>query len=302
MALGGGIVEPLSPTVSPDNFAIRGTIEDHCSTNNMNSIDQTFATLRASARKAFIPFLPAGDPDLDFTSAAIQAVAAAGASLCEVGIPYSDPIADGPVIQASYSRALTAGVSLRDIMNMLQRTTSRVSIPLVTMVSHAVVFRRGVARYFDEAAEAGVAGAIVPDLPTEEADEVVACCQKNGLSLCQLVTPTTDDARTRQILRTSSGFVYCVSVTGITGERQQLPEDLVTRVAYLKSQTTLPICVGFGISDPQQARSVAAVADGIIVGSAFVRRIAANLPSPRHALLDEISRLTSEMVEALADA
>lgn len=265
----------------------------------MNSIDQTFAALRQRQRKAFIPFLPAGDPDLDFTSEAIHAVAAAGASLCEVGIPYSDPIADGPVIQASYSRALATGAKLRDVMNMLRRTAQSVSIPLVTMVSHSIVFRQGVARYFDEAAAAGVAGAIIPDLPVEEAADVLACCQQHDMSLCPLVTPTTDDERTRQILRTSSGFVYCVSVTGITGERQRLPEDLVQRVTYLKSQTPQPICVGFGISEPQQARSVAAIADGVIVGSALVRRIGELGSSSRRELLDQISEFTRQMVAAL---
>ncbi len=269
-----------------------------------NAIDTTFAKLRQPkpTQKAFIPFLTAGDPDLQFTHDAIVAVAKGGASICEVGIPYSDPIADGPVIQASYSRALSAGVTLDDVMSMLKRAAQAVETPLVTMVSHSILFRRGIADYCRMAAESGLAGLIVPDLPADESNEVVESCQKNRLSLCQLVAPTTHESRVREILQRTSGFVYCVSVTGITGERMQLPSDLLERVRFLKSETTLPVCVGFGISDVDQAKSVAAVADGIIVGSAFIRRIAAGQSRPRRELLDDISAFTAQMVGAIRDS
>jgi tryptophan synthase alpha chain len=265
----------------------------------MNSIETTFAKLRRQQQKAFIPFLAAGDPDLQFTHDAIMAVAAGGAAICEVGIPYSDPIADGPVIQASYSRALRAGVKLDGVMAMLAKASSSVDIPLVTMVSHSILYRRGVAEYCRLAAASGIAGAIVPDLPADESEDVADCCEKYGLGLCQLVTPTTPDDRARAILQRTSGFVYCVSVTGITGERTQLPSDLVQRVKFLQAETSLPVCVGFGISEIDQAKSVAAVADGIIVGSAFIRRIAAGQSKPRRELLAEITEFTRQMVTAI---
>jgi len=239
----------------------------------MSAVDQLFANLRSEGRKALMPFFTAGDPDMATTARIIHAAQSAGASLCEVGVPYSDPIADGPVIQASYQRALDRGFRLQQIMEMAEGLKSEVSMPLVTMVSYAIIFRVGLKQYVQQAKAAGYAGAIVPDLLVEEAGELSRICAGEDFSLVQLVTPTTPRERQIRIAESSSGFLYYVSVTGITGERTALPEDLVDNVKWLRGQTNLPICIGFGISGPETASQLAPVADGLIVGSAVVRRV-----------------------------
>ncbi|MAI71312.1 MAG: tryptophan synthase subunit alpha [Rhodopirellula sp.] len=239
----------------------------------MSAVDQLFADLRSDGRKALMPFFTAGDPDMATTAQIIQAAEAAGANLCEVGVPYSDPIADGPVIQASYQRSLDRGFRLQQIMDMAQSLTGKVTMPLVSMVSYAIIYRVGLKKYVEQAKAAGYAGAIVPDLLVEEADELSRICTDQDFSLVQLVTPTTPRERQARIAESSSGFLYYVSVTGITGERTALPDDLVDNVKWLRGQTELPICIGFGISGPETAARLAPVADGLIVGSAVVRRI-----------------------------
>jgi tryptophan synthase alpha chain len=264
----------------------------------MASIDKVFATLRADGRKALMPFVTAGDPDLAFTGAVLRELVARGASLCEVGVPYSDPIADGPVIQASYTRALDKGVKLAGILQMLGETTPRLSAPAVTMVSYAIVYRHGAEKYCDDARAAGAAGLIVPDLPVEESPGLAKICAARGLSLIQLVTPTTPRDRAVRICETSTGFVYYVSVAGITGERTQLPPDLVDNVGWLRQQTALPICIGFGISTPEHVKLLAPVADGLIVGSAIVRRIAAT-DKPPDAVIKDVGDYLATLVAAL---
>ncbi len=244
-----------------------------------NRIDSLFKRLRFEKRKALMPFLTAGDPDLETTARLLSRVLGeSGGHMVELGIPYSDPIADGPVITASYTRALRKGVTLQAIFDMITRwRVDHPGPPVVTMVSYAIVHRHGVARYLDKAAAAGVDGLIVPDLPVEEAEGREGLCaitSAAGLRLIQLVTPTTPRDRAVRIARSSSGFLYYVSVAGITGERAALPEELVDNVAWLRSQTELPICIGFGISTPEHVRQLAPVADGLIVGSAIVRRVA----------------------------
>ena len=239
----------------------------------MSAVDQLFADLRSDGRKALMPFFTAGDPDMATTARIIQAAEAAGANLCEVGVPYSDPIADGPVIQASYQRSLDRGFRLQQIMEMAGKLKSEVTMPLVSMVSYAIIYRVGLKEYVKQAKEAGYAGAIVPDLLVEEAAELSRICTDEDFSLVQLVTPTTPRERQVRIAESSSGFLYYVSVTGITGERTALPEDLVGNVKWLREQTDLPICIGFGISGPETAARLAPVADGLIVGSAVVRRV-----------------------------
>ena len=216
----------------------------------------------------------AGDPDLAFTTAVVRELAKRGCSLCEIGIPYSDPIADGPVIQASYTRALEQGVRLDEIFSCVHQLSQELKLPLVSMVSYAIVYRFGLEPYVRQAREAGFAGAISPDLLVEESDLLAAICRDYDFSLIQLVTPTTPPERALQIAQASTGFLYYVSVTGITGERAALPPDLAAKVAWLRDQTPLPVCIGFGIRDPETVRRLAPVADGLIVGSAFVRRIA----------------------------
>ncbi len=265
----------------------------------MPSIDQLFADLRAAKRKALMPFVTAGDPDLDFTAAVLQEVVKRGASLCEVGIPYSDPIADGPVIQASYTRALGAKVKLSGILEMLGSTAPKLAAPVVTMVSYAIIFRHGVERYCDDVAQRGVSGLIVPDLPVEESPQLAKVCAARNLSLIQLVTPTTPRDRALRICETSTGFVYYVSVAGITGERRDLPPELLENVGWLRTQTKLPICIGFGVSTPEHVKLLAPVADGLIVGSAIVRRVADAATRPRAEVLREVGDYVAELVAAL---
>jgi tryptophan synthase alpha chain len=241
----------------------------------MSAVDLLFTELRSRGEKALMPFVTAGDPSIAATAQIIRAAARSGANLCEIGIPYSDPIADGPVIQESYQRALDGGFKLSQAMQLGRELTADLKMPLVTMVSYSIVHRVGIDRYLDDAQGAGYSGAIVPDLLVEEAEKMSAACKKRDFSLIQLVTPTTPRDRQIRIADSSSGFLYYVSVTGITGERKALPTDLTDKVAWLRDQTKLPICIGFGISGPETAAQLSPVCDGLIVGSAVVRRIAA---------------------------
>ncbi|TWT93923.1 tryptophan synthase subunit alpha [Stieleria varia] len=241
----------------------------------MSSVDKLFKQLKSSGTKALMPFLTAGDPDVETTAAILRELPDAGANLCEIGIPYSDPIADGPVIQASYQRALDNGFKLQHAIDLGHQVTKDITMPLVTMVSYAIIHRVGLTQYVSKAKAAGYCGAIVPDLLVEEADELSAVCRGEDFSLIQLVTPTTPRERQVRIANSSSGFLYYVSVTGITGERTELPPELTDSVTWLRGETDLPICIGFGISGPETAAKLAPVADGLIVGSAVVRRIAA---------------------------
>jgi tryptophan synthase alpha chain len=265
----------------------------------MNAIDQLFTTLRAAKRKALMPFVTAGDPDLAFTAAVLREVVGRGASMCELGIPYSDPIADGPVIQASYTRALDKGVKLREILAMLGETAPGLGAPVVTMVSYAIVLRHGLERYCDEVRQLGAAGLIVPDLPVEESPQLAAVCGSRGLSLIQLITPLTPRDRALRICETSTGFVYYVSVAGITGERTQLPPELVDNVGWLREQTKLPICIGFGVSTPEHVKLLAPVADGLIVGSAIVRRVAEAATVGREKALADVGDYVASLAAAL---
>ncbi len=269
----------------------------------MNRIDALFTRLRSEGRRALMPFITAGDPDLAATAELIPNLVRSGAHMLEIGIPYSDPIADGPVISASYTRALRHGVKLAAILKMLAELRrpkpDAVEVPMVTMVSYAIVFRHGVERYLKEAAEAGVDGLIVPDLPVEESESLRKQMDTLDLKLIQLVTPTTPRERALQIARNTTGFLYYVSVAGITGERTQLPPDLRDNVAWLRSHTDLPICIGFGISQPEHVRQLAPVADGLIVGSALVRRLAEIDHRPRAEVLQEVGAFVKELRSAL---
>ena len=265
----------------------------------MSAIDDLFAKLRSDGRKAFMPFVTAGDPDLDFTKSVIQELDARNCSMCEVGIPYSDPIADGPVIQASYTRALDKKVKLAQIFEMLEEVSATISMPLVTMVSYAIIYRHGLEAYVKRAKQAGISGAIVPDLLAEEAAELSAICKREDFSLIQLVTPMTPKERALKIAATSTGFLYYVSVVGITGERTQLPPELVENVSWLRSQTDLPICIGFGINKPEHVKLLGPVSDGLIVGSAIVKRIASAQEAGRDETLKSVGDYAGELLAAI---
>ncbi|MBI1902803.1 MAG: tryptophan synthase subunit alpha [Planctomycetia bacterium] len=265
----------------------------------MSAIDDVFANLRRQGKKAFIPFVTAGDPDLDFTAEAIKLLAAHGAGICEIGIPYSDPIADGPVIQASYTRALAKKITLAEILKMVRGVSKQVATPLVSMVSYAIVYRHGLARFVADAKAAGLAGVIVADLLVEESGELSEICRRQDFSLIQLVTPTTPRQRAVKIAQAATGFVYYVSVTGITGERAKLPQELLDSVSWLRSQTKTPVCIGFGISQSEHVKLLAPAADGVIVGSAIVRRIAEAATRPREEVLAEVGSYVDGLVGAM---
>jgi tryptophan synthase alpha chain len=274
----------------------------------MNRIDALFARLKRDGRPALMPFLTAGDPDLATTAALVSEMIKRGADMIEIGIPYSDPIADGPVIAASYTRALRGGVKLSHIFETFRTLRAEDTegpsgvTPLVAMISYAIIHRQGADRFLREAVTAGFDGLIVPDLPVEESDSLCRLATAMDLRLIQLVTPTTPRARALAIARSTTGFLYYVSVAGITGERRSLPPELAENVAWLRSQTDLPICIGFGIGTPDQIRELAPVADGLIVGSALVRRLADASSRRRDDIVREIGQFVAELATGLDPA
>jgi tryptophan synthase alpha chain len=266
----------------------------------MNSIDAVFQRLRAARCAAFMPFVTAGDPDVDFTRELLPAIAGCGADLIEVGFPFSDPIADGPVIQASYTRALERHVKLDDVFAMLRDVTARPDwkTPLVAMASYSLIFKRGPAAFIDTSRAAGLTGAIVPDLPVEEAGELSNLAADRDFKLILLVTPTTSRERAEKIVKACSGFVYVVSVVGITGARDALPTGLRELLAQLRTMTDLPLCVGFGVSKPEHVLRLKEIADGVIVGSALVRKLE-SAATDRVGAVAGVKQLVAELSSAL---
>lgn len=262
------------------------------------ALEAMFAANRAAGRKALAPFVTAGDPDCDTSVAVLEALGRAGASLCELGVPYSDPIADGPVIQASYTRALAKGVTLENVFRIAGAATSKLTMPILAMASYSLVYRRGIDRFVADAVAAGLAGFVVPDLPVEESDDLDQACRAAGLALVRLVTPTTPPERAAAIAAKSTGFLYCVSVAGVTGARTELPAGLIDRVTWLRTQTDVPILVGFGISSPDQVKAVCEVADGAIVGSALVRLVAEQAGNGPAALGAAVERFVGQLAAA----
>ena len=253
---------------------------------------------------AFMPFVTVGDPDVATSMALIRELANRGVDLIEVGFPYSDPIADGPVIQASYTRALSRGLHVNDIFAGIQQLTSGPDgdtiPPLVAMVSYAIVFRLGPSTFVQRAKDAGFSGLIIPDLPADEAGDVARIIRGAGLDAIQLVAPTTNPVRENLIVQTGSGFVYCISIAGTTGARDQLPDELSGQLKRLRGKTTLPLAVGFGVSKPEQVGTLRGLADGVIVGSAIVRqleRLASDSASTAEVLRD-VGDFAAKMVAA----
>lgn len=241
-----------------------------------NRIDSKFSELKKTRRKAFIAYITAGDPSLLATAKLVPALEKAGVDILELGIPFSDPMADGPTIQAASHRALVGGVRLKGIFRMVAAVRKKTDMPIVFMTYYNPVFRYGVQKFLQSCGRSGVDGIIVPDLPCEEADELVRAAKKNKVAAIFLAAPTSTTARMRMIAGASKGFIYYVSLTGVTGARRELPKEISANVRRLKSMTRTPVCVGFGVSDARQARAVALVSDGVIVGSAIVNMIAKN--------------------------
>ncbi|RKY43142.1 MAG: tryptophan synthase subunit alpha [Candidatus Makaraimicrobium thalassicum] len=257
----------------------------------MNRIDETFKKLRADNKKAFIPYVAAGDPDIKTTKKIVSVLAAAGADIVELGIPFSDPLADGPTIQKAIQRSLSAGCSVRKVLDMVKELRGKVGIPLVFMTYYNIIFNYGAGRFIKDAKACGADGVIVPDLPMEESGGLADIADKEDFYVIMLAAPTTPPARFRKIADRSRGFIYYVSLTGVTGARKALSAKLNSEVKELKKMTAKPVCVGFGISNPAQASGIASASDGVIVGSAIIKVIEKNL--------DDRSRMIAK-VEAFA--
>jgi len=245
----------------------------------MTRIDDTFARLRADGRKAFVSYIMAGDPDAETSLALMRGLPGAGVDIIELGVPFTDPMADGPTIQAAGQRALAGGQTLEKTLAMVRAFRDEDnSTPIVLMGYYNPIYNRGVERFLQDAVSAGVDGLIVVDLPPEEDVELCLPAQAAGLNFIRLATPTTDDRRLPRVLQNTSGFVYYVSITGITGAAAAQATDVAPEVARIKAATDLPVVVGFGINTPDSAADIAGVADGCVVGSAIVKEIGAGKP------------------------
>ncbi|GAA5064276.1 tryptophan synthase subunit alpha [Roseibacterium beibuensis] len=242
----------------------------------MTRIDDTFARLRAEGKKAFVAYVMAGDPDYETSLEVVRGLPGAGVDIIELGMPFTDPMADGPTIQLAGQRALEGGQTLEKTLQIARELRKEDdTTPIVMMGYYNPIYSRGVDRFLSDAKEAGIDGLIVVDLPPEEDEELCIPAQKAGLNFIRLATPTTDDKRLPKVLQNTSGFVYYVSITGITGAAEAQTGDVAPEVARIKAQTDLPVIVGFGIKTPHAAEAIAGVADGCVVGSAIVGEIAA---------------------------
>ena len=239
----------------------------------MNRIDQKFKKLKKNKKKAFIAFITAGDPDLKTTEDLALAFDKAGVDIIELGVPFSDPLADGPTIQAASQRALKKGVNLEKIFALVQRIRKRSQIPIALMTYYNPIFHTGEKKFFAQAQKSGVDGVIVPDLPPEEAKNFIQAAKSRGIATVFFIAPTTTKKRMQLIARASTGFIYYVSLTGVTGARQGLDASITKQIRLTKKHTSKPVCVGFGISTPAQVKSVSRIADGVIVGSAIINQI-----------------------------
>ena len=267
----------------------------------MSRIATRFAALKKQNRGALIPFLEAWDPDGATSMALLRGMPGAGADLIEIGMPFTDPMADGPIIQAAGKRALKAGVKLARVLAMVRDFRAEDNVtPIILMGYLNPILSYGIERFCNDAAGAGVDGLIVVDLPTEEADMLLPHATARGIDVIRLVAPTTDDARLPHVLEGSSGFVYYVAITGITGTRAASTEDLEQAIPRIRKVTNLPIAIGFGVRSPQQAGEAARIADAAVVASALIDTLAANLDAAGRAKPDAVRKVLDQ-VRALAD-
>ncbi len=255
------------------------------------------ATFDALDRPALIPFLMAGDPDLQTSRRLLRAAASVG-DIVEIGIPFSDPIADGPTIQRAGQRALARGTTLQDVLALVRALRSDSAVPIVLLTYVNPVVQYGVEGFCSDVRAAGVDGIVVPDLPADEADMLIPPARIAGLDTIFLVAPTTSESRVRLAAERSRGFLYCVSLTGVTGARTQVPPDVEALVGRVKSLSALPVCVGFGVSTPEQAEAIGRLADGVIVGSALVDLVERSGPDAESTLIGYLHRLRDALKAA----
>ncbi|QDT65792.1 tryptophan synthase subunit alpha [Calycomorphotria hydatis] len=263
-------------------------------------IAEKFAKAREESRLAFMPFITAGDPDIATTMQVVKELDRLDVDLIEVGFPYSDPIADGPVIQASYFRALEHGLAIDQIFDAFAEVKDEIKPARVAMASFSLVYRYGAEKFLKRAKEAGFSGLITPDLPGDEGQDFAKQVIASGLAPIQLISPLTPPARAEKILTGCGGFVYCIAVAGVTGERESLPTQLVDHLKSLHEKTELPLAVGFGISRPDQVKMLKEHADGIIVGSAIVRQFEkfSEPDTDKDKIIGEITEYCASMVAA----
>ncbi len=266
----------------------------------MSRIQSCFEKLKSEKKKALVAFITAGDPDLDSTKSIFSIMEKNGADIIELGVPFSDPLADGPVIQAASQRALKNGTNLKKIIHLVAEIRKSSQLPIVLMTSYNPVFVYGQKQFVDDALKAGVDGVIIPDLPPEEAGEFSADANEKGLDNVFLLAPTSTEQRVRMVAEQSRGFIYYVSLTGTTGVKSKVSENLKGKVQSIKNVAHLPVLVGFGISGPEQAQEAAQVSDGVIVGSAIVKLIEQNgNPQKRD---DQIGDFVSRVKQAISKA
>ena len=265
--------------------------------DTMTSVSQRFDALRQAGKCAFIPFITAGDPDLATTAKALKMLDESGADFIELGVPYSDPLADGPVIQAAATRALNRGVKLEDVLSVVKDTISQIEAPIILFTYYNPIFYRGVESFLQQIVDAGVQGLVVPDLPLEEAENLLQPSAHMGIEVTLLVAPTSPMERIQAIAKKSQGFIYLVSVTGVTGMRQEVQTRVEELLSSLHQVTDKPIGVGFGISEPAQAQQIKAWgADGVIVGSAIVKRLADGTPEEALSSMFEFCRSIKQAI------
>jgi tryptophan synthase alpha chain len=261
----------------------------------LNRIDKLFARLKETNKKALMPYLMAGYPGIEMSGDLLVAVAEAGADLVEFGIPYSDPLADGPTIQAAADVALKNKVNTDIVFELVKKAREKTQIPIVLMTYYNTIYRYGLERFAKNAAECGADGVISPDLPPEEAAPWKAAADKYGLATVMLAAPTSTNERLKKVAGASQGFVYCVSLTGVTGARANLPANLADFIKRVRSVTDEPLAVGFGISRPEQARQISQSADGVIIGSALISLIEKSGKNCKEAAKSYISEIKGAM-------
>ena len=265
----------------------------------MSRLEGTFARLRARGERALLPYFTAGDPSLADTRRLVIEAARRGADVIELGVPFSDPLADGPVIQRAGARALAAGATVARVLATVSALRAEIDVPLVLLTYYNPVLAFGLKAFARTAVDAGVDGAIVADMPPEESGPLATEADAVGLDLVYMLAPTSTPPRVRLIAKRSRGFVYVVSLTGVTGERPELPADLATQIGVLRRATTMPVCVGFGISTPAQVAAVGRIADGAAVGSAIVRLVEARAGSS--TLVEDVGKFIAELKAPLRE-
>lgn len=262
----------------------------------MSRIAKTFETIKAENRAALITYIAAGDPNVEVSTDIFQALPDAGADIIELGMPFTDPMADGPTIQAATVRALDAGMTMIKTLKMVEEfRTKNQDTPIILMGYFNPIYVYGCEKFIQDAAKAGVDGLIIVDLPPEEDHELTPFAKEAGIDFIRLITPVTEDERLETLLSTASGFLYYVSITGVTGSQSANVSDVCAHIEKIKEKTNLPIAVGFGIKSPEDAQQFSTFADGVVVGSALVSEIEADAKSPSQAIMTKVANLRQAM-------